>query len=288
MFYICRMSFNEKPILRIAILDLYAGWDNQGMRGIQDILHQFSSENSLHTEIEIFNVRQKCALPDLAYDLYISSGGPGSPIDSEGEKWDDAYFTWLKQIDDYNRSPENDQKKPVFFICHSFQLACRYFKVGKLAKRRSNSFGVFPIHLLEDGERDPVFSSLPNPFYAVDSRDYQVIEPDYAQIRKLGSKILAIEKERPHIPLQRAIMAVRFSKYFIGTQFHPEADPVGMLTHLHTPDKKASIIENHGQAKWESMVEQLHDPDKIRRTYSTVLPNFLRMAAELARSVKAA
>lgn len=282
------MNFIEKPSLRIAILDLYDGYENQGMRGIHEIIRNFSTENKIESHIEIFNVRQKCELPGFDFDLYISSGGPGSPIDSEGETWDNLYFEWLKNIDRYNQSPENFQKKPVFFICHSFQLACRYFKIGQLTKRRSNSFGVFPIHLLEDGERDPVFSSLPNPFYAVDSRDYQVIEPDYKQIRKLGSKILAIEKERPHVPLQRAIMAVRFSKYFIGTQFHPEADPVGMLTHLHTPEKKESIIKNHGQSKWESMVEQLHDPDKIRLTYSTVLPNFLRIAVELVMSAKAA
>ncbi len=282
------MNFSEKPYLKIAILDLYDGFENQGMRGIHDIIRSFTSKNKINTSIEIFNVRQKSEIPSLDYDLFISTGGPGSPIDSEGEEWDNKYFEWIKQIDAYNQSPANFQKKPVFFICHSFQLACRYFKIGKLTKRKSNSFGVFPIHLLEDGERDPVFGGLPNPFYAVDSRDYQVIEPDYDQIKKLGSKILAIEKERPHVPLQRAIMAVRFTQYFIGTQFHPEADPVGMLKHLHTPERKESIIKNHSLAKWESMVEQLNDPDKIRLTYSTVLPNFLKIAVNMAMEAKAA
>lgn len=282
------MNFIEKPGLNIAILDLYDGAENQGMRGIHDIILNFSVNNSVPTKIEVFNVRQKVEIPSLDFDLYISTGGPGSPIDSEGEEWDTRYFEWIQQIDEYNRSGENFQKKPVFFICHSFQLACRYFKIGKLSKRKSNSFGVFPIHLLEDGEREPVFSGMPNPFYAVDSRDYQVIEPDYEQIRKLGSRILAIEKERPHVALQRAIMAVRFNQFFIGTQFHPEADPVGMLKHLQTPEKKESIIKNHSLAKWESMIEQLYDPNKILLTYSTVLPNFLQMAVELIIAAKAA
>lgn len=282
------MNFSERPYLKIAILDLYDGFENQGMRGIHDIINSFSSHHKISTSIEIFNVRQKMEIPSLDYDLFISTGGPGSPIDSEGEEWDNKYFEWIREIDAYNQSPANTPKKPVFFICHSFQLACRHFKIGRLTKRKSNSFGVFPIHLLEDGERDPVFGGLPNPFYAVDSRDYQVIEPDYDQIRKLGSKILAIEKERPHVPLQRAIMAVRFTQYFIGTQFHPEADPVGMLKHLHTPERKESIIKNHSLAKWESMVEQLNDPDKIRLTYSTVLPNFLKIAVHMAMQAKAA
>lgn len=282
------MSFIEKPLLNIAILDLYDGEPNQGMRGLNVIITAFGRNKEIAIHTTIFDVRQKCQLPDLSFDLYISSGGPGNPVTTEGEEWDTKYFEWLHAIHTYNQSPENFQKKPVFFICHSFQLACRYFKIGKLTRRKSNSFGVFPIHMLEDGEREPVFNGLNNPFYAVDSRDYQVIEPDYKRIHELGSRILAIEKERPHVPLQRAMMAVRFTEHFIGTQFHPEADPVGMLKYLHTPEKKESIIKNHSLEKWESMVQQLHDPDKIRMTYSHVLPNFLQMALNHCTAVSAA
>jgi homoserine O-succinyltransferase len=73
-------------------------------------------------------------------------------------------------------------------------------------------------------------------------------------------------------------MAMRFSDYFIGTQFHPEADAVGMRMYLQREDKKQTVIENHGEPKWESMVEQLQDPEKIMWTYKHVLPNFLDLA----------
>lgn len=121
----------------------------------------------------------------------------------------------------------------------------------------------------------------------MDSRDYQVIEPNYEVMREMGSKILAIEKERPHVPLQRAIMAVRFTRSFIGTQFHPEADPEGMLKWLNRPDKKKSVIENHSEEKWESMVDQLQDPDKLLYTQHTVLPNFLKMAMKIKEETPA-
>jgi len=282
------MNFNEKPIIKIAILDLYDGFENQGMRGLHDIIGRFSEEQQIVTELTIFDVRQKKEIPGFEFDIYISSGGPGSPIESKGEEWDTKYFEWIRKMESYNNDPENYQKKPVFFICHSFQLACRYFEIGELNKRKSNSFGVFPIHLLDDGESEQVFAGLNNPFYAVDSRDYQVIEPNYKKINELGAKILAIEKERPHVPLQRAIMAIRFTADFIGTQFHPEADPVGMLKHLHTPERKKIVIENHGLKKWESMVEQLNDPEKILSTYAHVLPNFLQLAVNNILSVSAA
>jgi hypothetical protein len=38
------------------------------------------------------------------------------------------------------------------------------------------------------------------------------------------------------------------------------------------------VIDNHGEEKWESMIEQLNDPDKIMWTYAHVLPNFLSIA----------
>src|SRR5262249_31334164 len=104
--------------------------------------------------------------------------------------------------------------------------------------------------------------------------------PDHARLRQLGASILAIEKERPHVPLERAIMAIRFNENMIGTQFHPEADASGMSMYLQREDKKQTVIENHGFEKWQSMIEQLGDPDKIRTTYSHVIPNFLRLASE--------
>ena len=73
-------------------------------------------------------------------------------------------------------------------------------------------------------------------------------------------------------------MAVRFNKYMIGTQFHPEADAIGMSLHLQTEEKKKTVIENYGFEKWESMIKHLNDPDKIMLTYSHILPNFLTNA----------
>jgi len=38
------------------------------------------------------------------------------------------------------------------------------------------------------------------------------------------------------------------------------------------------VIENHGAEKWQSMVDQVQDPEKIMLTYQTILPNFLNQA----------
>lgn len=282
------MSFNENVKVKIAILDMNDGYENQGMRGIANIIKEFDNNHAVDVVCSIFDVRQKMELPGTDHDIYITGGGPGDPVTSEGEEWDTKYFEWLKLMEEWNNDPGNVQKKNIFFICHSFQLACRYFKVGTLKKRKSNSFGVFPIHLLPDGLEEPVFKGLANPFYAVDSRDYQVVHPDYDQIERLGAKILAIEKERVHVPLERAMMAIRFTDHFIGTQFHPEADAIGMTRHLLDAEKKETVIKNHGEVKWKSMMEQLDDPEKILWTQTHVLPNFLKLSLNSLLAVSAA
>ena len=277
------MSYVMK--VRIAILDLNAGYPNQGMRCIREIVNQWGETNSYNVVLDEFDVRQNNEVPGLDYDIYISSGGPGSPLESEGEEWDTKFCHWIKQVENYNRNIANYPKKNVFFICHSFQIACRYYKVGNVCQRKSTSFGVFPIHMLQEGCEETVFEGLHDPFYAVDSRDYQVIEPNHNRIKQMGASILAIEKERLHVPYERAIMSMRFNDWFIGSQFHPEADAIGMSMYLQRDDKKKTVIENHGEAKWKSMLEHLNDPGKILFTYRHILPNFLNSSvAELVIS----
>lgn len=267
-------------MIRIAILDMYEGQANQGMRCIREIINQWSEYNHLEVDWDEFDVRQHSQVPDMSYDIYLSTGGPGSPIDSEGSDWEKAFFSWLSSVDAWNNDPEKTHKKYVFFICHSFQLVCRHYKIGNVTKRKSTSFGVFPVHVLLEGQNDPVFAGLKDPFYVVDSRDWQVIQPAFEKLQMIGAQILCIEKYRPHVPYDQAIMGVRFNPYMIGTQFHPEADAIGMSMYLQTEDKKKTVIENYGEEKWRNMMEGLSDPEKIMWTYSHILPNFLNIAVD--------
>jgi homoserine O-succinyltransferase len=270
--------------VRIAILDLYEGQPNQGMRCIRELLKEFGRTHDLTLEADEFEVRLEKKVPDLSYDIYISSGGPGSPLDSMNSAWEEVYFDWLQKVERYNQQADPGGRKQILFICHSFQLICRHYGLAEVTHRRSTAFGVFPIHLLEGADTEPVFAGLQDPFFAVDSRSYQVIRPDHQRITDMGGRVLAIEKERPHVPLERAIMAVRFSDSMIGTQFHPEADPTGMSMYLRRDDRKQTVIAEHGEEKWKSMVDQLEDPDKIRWTYSHVIPNFLTHALHLSHT----
>lgn len=267
---------SEQKNIKVAVIDMNNGFPNQGMRGIQELLQTYRDNTAQNLSFDLFDLRQKGEIPDLSYDIFISSGGPGSPFDGEGEKWENDFFFLLDKIESFNHT--NEHKKHVFLICHSFQLACRKYGLGTVTQRKSNAFGIFPISLTSNGEEETVFNGLPDPFYSVDSRDWQVIQPEEADFELKGAKILAIEKERPHVALERCLMAIRFSEQIIGTQFHPEADPIGMKMYLLQDEKKVAIIKNHGEDKYFDMLNSLDDPNRITLTQSVILPNFLTEA----------
>ena len=59
----------SNKIIKVALLDMYNGERNQGMRCIIDVVNRFSPVVSF----EIFDVRVKCELPDINnFDIYIS------------------------------------------------------------------------------------------------------------------------------------------------------------------------------------------------------------------------
>jgi homoserine O-succinyltransferase len=261
--------------LKIAILDMYNNFPNEGMRCILQLVRRAQETSHVSLSYDVFNVRANTELPDLSYDVYISSGGPGSPLPTD-EAWEKPYFALIDGLFAWNQAQA--RKKYVFLICHSFQLVGRHLEVGLLSKRKSTSFGIFPMHRTEAGQNDPLLHTLPEPFYSVDSRDYQITEPNEARLQELGIEILAMEKERPHVPLDRALMALRFTPEIFGTQFHPEADGEGMLRHFQTDEKRNQIIANHGEAKYEEMVRLLQDPNTIELTESIIIPTFLQQA----------
>ncbi len=252
---------------KVAILDMYEGSPNLGMTCILEVLNVWATKHILTLEIKIYNVRLQSQIPDLTYDVYISTGGPGSPVDSKNSEWDNAYTQWLETI--------INKKKWVFLICHSFQMACRHFEIGKISLRKSRQIGILPVHPIIE---DSLFNNLGDPFYALESRYYQITEPNDKVIVEMGAQILALEKIRPDVPLERAIMAVKFNDYIYGVQFHPEGESNILLSYFKDPETKASIIEEFGIEKWDKIMMKLADTAKTTNTFSHFIPNFLDKA----------
>jgi len=258
---------------KVAIIDMYNGVKNKGMAGIKQIIESMEYPMSY----DLFNTRGAAELPDLdEYSIFISTGGPGNPIE-EGSEWQQKYFDFLDRIVAHNKENEND-KKHLFLICHSFQMATHHFGLGTISQRKSRSFGIYPVHQTLEGEIDPIFENLDNPMWVIDSRLFQVIKANARVFKKKGAKLLSLEKIRNHVELERAVMAIRFTDEIIGTQFHPEADHNSFFSILQNKSVREETIALRGKQKYYRMLDDLLDQEKVAKTYNTILPNFLKNA----------
>ncbi|HEY6437089.1 MAG TPA: hypothetical protein VIY47_10900, partial [Ignavibacteriaceae bacterium] len=180
-------------MIKIATIDLYNNERNEGMRCIREICSDAIAKNKeIEISYDVFDTRFKGEVPGIENDIFISSGGPGSPFEGEGTQWEIDYFHLIQKIWDHNQN-NPERKKYLFFICHSFQMMGRFFKFGTVSQRHSKSFGVMPFSLTKEGKTDLILNELSNPFYAADIRQFQVIEPDKKVIKELGAKILSYE-----------------------------------------------------------------------------------------------
>jgi GMP synthase-like glutamine amidotransferase len=267
----------NKSQIKVATIDLYNNERNEGMRCIKEIVNESGKNNpNIDLKYDVFETRYKGDVPDLSYDIFISSGGPGSPFEDEDKQWDKDYFTLLDKI--WNHNQTSDQKKYLFFICHSFQMMARYFQFGEVNKRFINSFGVMPFAKTKEGENDPVLKNLTEPFYAADIRHWQVVNPDKKKMDEFGAKILSWEIPEEENQDNPAITAIRISNEIVGTQFHPEADPESMLYHFKQDERKNFLINRYNEERYLEMIGLLEHPDKIKLTRKTVIPTFLNNA----------
>jgi len=155
-----------KQKIKVATVDLYNNERNEGMRCIKEIVSEAGNRfNDIDLTYSVYETRFKGIVPEDDYDIYISSGGPGSPYEGEGSKWEKDYYKLMDDIYNYNQK-SSDRKKYIFFICHSFQMMARYFEFGDVSKRNMKTFGVMPFSKTEHGNLDPILSTLSDPFYA--------------------------------------------------------------------------------------------------------------------------
>ena len=261
--------------IKIAILDLYEGQGAETISLLTKLIDTEINKNQLDYELQIFDARLKNEIPDMSFNIYFSSGGPGSPFAGSKKKWENSFFNFLDNIYSFNQNSE--EKKYLFGICYSFQLMSRFFGFGKVTKREFESFGAVKILKTESGKYDEILSGLPNTFYAVDNRNWQVTEPNNTSLATVNAKILAMEKSNKSVS-QRAMMAIKIDREIFMTQFHPEKNSNYLIEKFKDPHKKESVINNLGMEKLDEMLSVLGDNKPIEFTHRTIIPDFLREA----------
>ncbi|MCL4278272.1 MAG: hypothetical protein KJZ60_01075, partial [Ignavibacteriaceae bacterium] len=84
-------------MIKIATIDLYNNERNEGMRCIKEIVSEAKARNNeIEISYKVFDTRYKDEVPGIENDIFISSGGPGSPFEGEGTLWEKDYFNIIQ------------------------------------------------------------------------------------------------------------------------------------------------------------------------------------------------
>jgi anthranilate/para-aminobenzoate synthase component II len=270
----------KKEPLRIAVLDMNDGYKNLGIGCINSILAETLEtwscqyDRQLPAKIEQFRVRDMGEVPKHRFDIYISSGGPGSPHDGEGKQWEVDYFKLLDEVLEHNL---HRQRKTFFFaICHSLQVLSRHFDIAEVVDAPRPVYGIMPAYPTPAGQQSFLLEDLGERFFAFERRNYQVVHPDQSALDKIGAHVTAIESR--HGLRGKAIMGLSIGNEFQCTQFHPEADRDSILKNFLDPEKCADILKLNGEELYNKMIASLRSEDRVKRTRDIMIPKFLYRA----------
>jgi homoserine O-succinyltransferase/O-acetyltransferase len=264
--------------LRLCIIDMNNGHVNQAMRCLRSLATNFFERVRLH------NSTLECQLVEVSprdtnntvptdCDLYVSSGGPGSPFDGDGTAWTEDYGRFSDGVI-ASASRGGPDQRALFAICYSFEMVVRHFKLAHIGPRSDRKFGVMPIYTTSEGQRHPLLAPFGDRLFAFEHRNWEAIDLDEARLRALGGALLARES-RDGVAKGRALLALDIGPGIEAVQFHPEADRPGVMNWVARPEQAAAFKATYGEVTYQAMLRTLDDPRRLARTYALVIPGWL-------------
>jgi GMP synthase-like glutamine amidotransferase len=269
----------EMQPLRVCLVDMNDGHENQAMRCLRAIVNRFHSHAQVWNpglELQLVHVspRDKGEAPPRDCDLYLSSGGPGSPYEGDGQKWAEDYNHFLDDIvaDNVGRGP---RARALFGVCYSYEMIVRHFRVAEMAPRAARKFGVMPVYTTASGREHPLLAEFGERLFAFEHRNWEAIGLDASQLEKLGGRVLALESREGQDDKGRALLGLDVAPGIESVQFHPEADRSGVVAWVNRPDQAAAFREAYGDETYERMLKTLDDPMRLARTFAVLIPGWM-------------
>ncbi|AKT40859.1 hypothetical protein [Chondromyces crocatus] len=264
--------------LRLCIVDMNNGHVNQAMRCLRGMSATFFER------VRVYNPDLPCELYEVSprdtndpiprdCDLYIGTGGPGSPFDDDGQPWTYDLGRFLDETVESVHRGGADQRA-MFAICHSFEMVVRHFDVAKIAPRIDRKFGIMPIYMTTEGQAHPLLAPFGDRLFAFEHRNWEAIDLDERKLAALGGTLLARES-RDGISKGRAILGLDVAPGIEAVQFHPEADRAGVVNWISRPEQAAAFKATYGEVTYQAMLRTLDDPRRVARTYTLLIPGWL-------------
>jgi GMP synthase-like glutamine amidotransferase len=204
--------------------------------------------------------------------LYLSTGGPGSPV----EHWDEPWLSRYRAFLDWLRGSE----ACLFAICYSFEVVMRHLGVGALGRLHFRRIGVMDAVKTDAGEAHPLLAGLGRRFPVYEYRSWEVAPVDEPALARLGGQVLARDPGAA-ASLGSGALAVALPR-IEGVQFHAEADPAEVLRMLTRPEWAAALRASHGDEAYLGMLRACEGADGLPRVRETVIPRWLARAVPVA------
>lgn len=275
-----RSRGSQAPLrtLRVCIVDMNNGHVNQAMRCLRGIVvkffervHRFNPD--LHCELGEISPRNTNNLIPDDYDLYLSSGGPGSPYDGDGMPWVTDYGRFVDNVVESSLVGGATQRA-LFAICYSFEMVVRHLQVAAIVPRVDRKFGVMPVYMTTEGQEHPLLAAFGDRLFAFEHRNWEAVDLDNRKLSMLGGKLLARES-RDGVSKGRALLGLDIAPGVEAVQFHPEADRPGVMNWISRPEQAAAFKATYGEVTYQAMLRTLDDPRRLARTYALVIPGWL-------------
>jgi GMP synthase-like glutamine amidotransferase len=264
--------------LRLCIIDMNNAHVNQAMRCLRGIAQGFfdhvaKRNPGLSCELVEVSPRDTNDPVPRDADLYLSSGGPGSPFDGDGQPWSEDYGRFSDGVVE-SAARGGADRRALFAICYSFEMVVRHFQVTHIGPRAERKFGVMPIYTTSEGQRHPLLAAFGDRLFAFEHRNWEAIDPDEGRLHSLGGKVLARES-RDGVSKGRAVLAIDVAPGIEAVQFHPEADRPGVMNWVARPEQAAAFKAVYGEVTYQAMLRTLDDPRRLARTFALVIPGWL-------------
>jgi len=264
--------------LRLCIVDMNNAHVNQAMRCLRGLAASFFAQATarnpdLSCELVEVSPRDTGNPVPRDCDLYLSSGGPGSPFDGDGQPWLDDYGRFSDHVAE-SAARGGAQRRGLLAICYSFEMVLRHFELARIGPRAERKFGVMPIYTTAEGQRHPLLAAFGDRLFAFEHRNWEAVELDEARLRALGGHLLARES-RDGVSKGRALLALDVAPGIEAVQFHPEADRPGVMNWVARPEQAAAFKAVYGEVTYQAMLRTLDDPRRLARTFALVIPGWL-------------
>jgi GMP synthase-like glutamine amidotransferase len=268
---------SRRGVVKVGIIDMNAGHANQAIRCFGVLIDKLAvAVRAANPDVVVERVRvsprDKDEPPPDDCDLYLSTGGPGSPFDGDGQTWVDDFSRFLDRIVDANTA--RDDAPAAFCICYSFEMAVRHFGIAEVAPRTARKFGVMPVYTTDAGRGHPLLAPFGDRLFAFEHRNWEAIGLDEGKLARHGGRLLARES-RDGVTKGAGLMAFDFAPGVEGVQFHPEADRPGVVAWVERPDQAEAFKLAYGLTTYERMLKTLDDPSRLARTFAMLIPGWM-------------